>query len=118
MAMLMWAKLKPLKQLNKNNNMETNRKTYAQIKSTAMSFMRTISNVLSVLIYKDFEGNYDWRVLSDCGPGEYVYKAVCYIQLKAVVKRGANGTLEVITDRAGMQKEISEGELELVYGAF
>lgn len=92
--------------------------TYAQIKSAAMSFMRARSNIVSILIYKDFEGNYDSRILSDCGPGEYVYKSVCYIQLKAVVKRGANGTLEVITDRARMQKEISEGELALVYGAF
>ncbi len=98
--------------------METNRKTYAQIKSTAMSFMRARSNVVSVLIYKDFEGNYDWSVLSDCRVGECMHQLVCYIQLKAVVKRSANGTLEVITDRAGMQKEISEGELELVYGAF
>lgn len=92
--------------------------TYAQTKSAAMSFMRARSNVVSVLIYKDFEGNYNWRILSDCGPGEYVHQSVCYIQLKAVVKRSTNGTFEVITDRAGMQKEISEGELEFVYGAF
>ena len=92
--------------------------TYAQVKSSVLAEMKGRPNMWPVLIYKDFEGNYDWRVLSDCGPGDYVHKAVCYIQLKAVIKRGANGTLEVITDRAGMQKEISEGELELVYGAF
>lgn len=92
--------------------------TYAQTKSTAMSFMRARNYVVSVLIYKDFEGNYDWRILSDCRVGEGVHQLVCYIQLKAVVKRSANDTFEVITDRAGMQKEISEGELDFVYGAF
>ena len=85
--------------------------TYAQIKSSVLACMKTCPNIMSCLIYKDFEGNHRYVIM------EGKVFNICYIQLKAVITR-RHGLIEVITDRAGIQRELEDCKLSLIYGAF
>lgn len=86
--------------------------TYAQVKSSVLAEMKVRPQMYPTLIYKDFEGNHKCAELDP-----HIVSNICYIQLKAVIVNRSPFP-EVITDRAGIQRELRYSKPRLIYGAF
>lgn len=89
------------------------RLTYAQVRSTAISLVKefykqNVSQRINVLIYKDYGGCYQYKILKDgCN--------ICYTSFKAIVHVDDTGNIVTEVSRETISKFLEEYNINFIY---